>query len=131
MDAIERARREGRLVVHGPPLPEEKVSEDDFLREVIAVARNLGWKSAHFRSGLNKRGKWQTAVQGDGAGFPDLVLVRERVVWAELKTDEGTPSELQTAWQAWLTAAGQEAYLWRPRDWDQIKEVLGEGGGGG
>lgn len=65
-----------------------------------------------------------TAVQGDGAGFPDLVLVRERVVWVELKSDIGVLSDEQEIWIAMLHRAGQEVYVWKPCDWDTILEVL-------
>ena len=98
--------------------------ESTFQKQVIAFAAIHGWRTAHFRPGLTKSGRWTTAVQGDGAGFPDLVLVRERVVWAELKSDKGTMSDEQKAWVAALVKAGCEVYVWRPGDWDEVVEVL-------
>ena len=52
------------------------------------------------------------------AGFPDLVLVRERVVFVELKTMKGTISPKQREWYDALIAGGAEAYIWRPDAWN-------------
>jgi hypothetical protein len=59
------------------------------------------------------------------AGFPDLVLVRERLVFAELKTDKGRLSTNQLCWQNLLNHAGAEVYVWRPRDLDAVRTTLG------
>jgi hypothetical protein len=99
--------------------------EYSFQRQVIAFAALHGWRTAHFRPGMNRRGEWQTAVQGDGSGFPDLILIRERVVWAELKSETGVVSGEQRVWIDALVRAGQEVYVWRPSDWAEIEEVLG------
>ena len=59
-------------------------------------------------------------------GFPDLVLVRERIVWAELKTDsprsQATPD--QRKWLTALADAGEEVYLWRPWHWEELVKIL-------
>lgn len=100
------------------------ITESQFQAQVIELARLLGWRSAHFRPALTARG-WRTPVQGDGAGFPDTVLVRrDRLVIAELKSAAGKVSSEQTAWLAALEAAGCETFLWRPTDLDDIAEVL-------
>lgn len=100
--------------------------ESDFQRTVIATARYLGWRVAHFTRAVTPSGGWVTPVQADGAGFPDLVLVRERVVYAELKSDKGRVSPRQREWLQALTGAGQEAYVWRLADWNDgtIESVL-------
>lgn len=59
------------------------------------------------------------------AGFPDLVLVRERVVFAELKAEKGRVTPEQLAWLGRLWQAGAEAYLWRPSGWPEIERLLG------
>lgn len=105
------------------------VTEKELLANVIETARIFGWKVAHFRSVPVKRGKrvvWETPVQADGAGFPDLCLVRERVVFAELKVGYNKPSEAQDDWINCLRKAGVEAYLWREADWldGAIPDVL-------
>ncbi|MCJ7634177.1 VRR-NUC domain-containing protein [Candidatus Bathyarchaeota archaeon] len=99
------------------------ISEEDFLRQVIDLAHVYGWKVAHFRPAQTARG-WRTAVQGDGAGFPDLVLVRERVIFAELKSEKGKVSDAQWAWKDVLQSAMAEFYIWRPSEWDEIVECL-------
>jgi hypothetical protein len=100
------------------------ISEKEFMSQVIHLAKLFRWKVAHFRPGLTKSGKWRTAVQGDGKGFVDLVLVRERIVWAEVKTDKGQLTPEQREWIAALERAGQEVHVWRPSDWKLIEEVL-------
>jgi hypothetical protein len=92
-------------------------SEDELLVDVIVIAHLAGWYVAHFRPALTARG-FRTAVAGDGAGFPDLVLVHPRhgVIFAELKTERGTISAEQLAWQHRLQVAGERAYIWRPHD---------------
>lgn len=101
-----------------------RISEDDFMQQIIELAHIRGWKVAHFRPGLTKGGKWVTPVQADGAGFTDLVLVRERVVWAEIKSETDILSATQKLWCGWLVGAGQEWYCWYPKDWETIQAVL-------
>jgi len=75
---------------------------------------------------MNQRGRWMTAVQGQGAGFPDLVLVRgPRIIVAELKTRRTKPTIEQVAWLQAFEAAGVPAYCWRPEEWAEIEEILG------
>jgi hypothetical protein len=84
---------------------------------VIDLARMYKWKVAHFRPARMKDGGWRTPLQGDASGFPDLVLVRERVVFVELKGPRGKLSETQVQWQHYLLDAGAEWYCWTPREW--------------
>lgn len=101
------------------------ITEAAFIRQVIAFARLHGWLTAHFRPARTARG-WRTAVQGDGKGFVDLVMVRgHRVVFAELKAAGGRFTPEQLAWLAALEAAGAEVYQWRPASWPEIERVLG------
>jgi len=97
--------------------------EKDWQRDIISLARILGWKVAHFRPAQTSKG-WRTAVGADGAGFPDLVLVRDRVVFVELKNEKGRMSLEQLRWQDALQAAGAEWYVWRPDDLDDAMRVL-------
>jgi VRR-NUC domain len=100
------------------------VTEHDFTVLVIDLARLHGWRVAHFRPAMTKDG-WRTAVQGDGAGFPDLVLVRaNRLLFAELKTDRGILTGEQRSWLNGLRGAHSEVYLWRPKDYNEIEQVL-------
>jgi hypothetical protein len=68
----------------------------------------------------------RTPVTADGAGWPDLVLVRPpRIIFAELKGERGTASQRQTEWLDVLRLLPQvEVYLWHPNDWPTLVEVL-------
>ncbi len=92
------------------------MTERELQQAVIDLARVFRWKVAHFRPALTAHG-WRTPVQADGAGFPDLVLVRDRAVYAELKAVRGRLTERQAEWRAALEHAGQEYHLWTPTDW--------------
>ncbi len=100
------------------------MNEAEWQRQVLTLARLYGWRTAHFLPGLNRRGKWRTAVQGDGKGFPDLILVRERVIWCELKLEGSRLRPEQSAWIGALRNAEQEVYLWRPCDAAEVERVL-------
>jgi hypothetical protein len=101
------------------------VSEAEFTRMAIQLAKLRGWRVAHFRAAVNRRGRWSTPVQGDGAGFPDLLLVRGDCVLAiELKVGRNRPSPAQREWLAAFAAAGVRAVVARPEDWAMIEEML-------
>ncbi len=100
-----------------------KTTESQFQGQVIELAHILGWTVAHFRPARTERG-WRTAVAADGAGYPDLTMVRERLVFAELKSDRGLASEAQRDWHTKLVIANVETYLWRPADWVEIVSTL-------
>jgi VRR-NUC domain len=92
-----------------------EIAERDFMQTVIDAARVTGWLVYHtFHS---KRSP---------SGFPDLVLVRERVVFAELKAAKTRITTEQMRWLDALDEAGGEVYLWRPDEWDEIERVLGK-----
>jgi hypothetical protein len=92
------------------------MSEAELQGNVIDLAHLLGFRVAHFRPARTATG-WRTPVAADGAGWPDLTLVRgDRLVFVELKRSKGKVTEEQ---QAWLEALGNvaEVYVWRPADW--------------
>ena len=103
------------------PLPRE--TETQFLGWVLDRAHLSGWSVVHFRAARTARG-WRTPVQADGAGWVDLELVRERIVYAELKAAGRHLDPDQELWRRRLIAAGAEWHLWRPADRDAITEVL-------
>jgi hypothetical protein len=97
------------------------IREKDFTRTVSEYASLRGWLVAHFRPAMDRHGRWKTPVQGDGTGFPDLVMARAgKVIFAELKTDNGKMTDNQGVWLYVLP----NAYLWRPSDWERIQEIL-------
>jgi hypothetical protein len=62
----------------------------DALLAMLPTPCAYGWRAAHFRPARTAKG-WRTPVAADGAGFPDLVLVRRtRIVAAELKSGRVT-----------------------------------------
>lgn len=102
-----------------------KVPEKVFQAQVIDMARMTGWHVAHFRPAMDSKGRWKTAVAADGAGFPDLVLVRgSRLLFRELKAEDGKLRPEQVAWGEALCAAGVDWGVWRPSDWPVIEQAL-------
>lgn len=80
------------------------------------LAKTLGWSPTLCYHTLRSK--------GSRSGFPDRVLVRDRVIYAELKRETGTPTDTQIEWLTGLATAGAEVYLWRPSDLDEIARVL-------
>lgn len=88
-------------------------SEAAWQRTVLDLARLLGWWVYHTHDSRRST-----------AGFPDLVLIRDRVIFAELKTSSGKVRDAQKLWIGLLERAGGEVYLWRPDDFDEVHEIL-------
>jgi hypothetical protein len=89
------------------------ITEKAFQRAIIEEAIRNGWTYYHTYDSRKS-----------AAGFPDLVLVRERVLWMEVKTEDGKASAAQSSWGEILLAAGQDYRLVRPSDWPTIVETL-------
>lgn len=89
------------------------MTEREWQSQVVQAARLMGWTAYHTHDSRRSE-----------PGWPDLALVRDRLVMAELKTDTGRLSAAQERWLSLLTAAGVEAHVWRPRDIDQVLDVL-------
>jgi hypothetical protein len=104
-----------------------RITEAEFLGQVLALTRLCGWRTAHFRPARTVAG-WRTAVAGDGRGFPDLLLLRgERIIAAELKVPPNKLAAEQEEWLAAFRAAGVPAFVWVPTDWAAIEaELQGE-----
>ncbi len=98
--------------------------EEAFLKQVLQAAFILGWRSFHCRPARTAKG-WRTPVQGDGKGFPDLILLKEKqIVVAELKVGNGKLTPDQRAWMDAWRASGARGFVWRPEDWFSIQAVL-------
>ena len=105
------------------------MTENDLLTSVLHLAKVTGWRTAHFRSVRTQRPdgstRWLTPVQGDGVGFPDLILLRgDRGIAWELKSETGRVREEQMAWADAFRAAGFTAGIHKPSDWDYIEKEL-------
>ncbi len=94
-------------------IPARACAEKQFMAQVIDLAQLLGWLVYHTYDSRRS-----------AAGYPDLTLVRERTIFAELKTARGILHPEQEIWREALEHAGAEYYLWRPTDWQQIQEIL-------
>ena len=92
------------------------ITEKDFQHTVVEAAKLYGW--IHYHTYLSKRSP---------SGFPDLVLVRDRVLFRELKTDKGKLSPHQKLWGVKLTDAGADWAIWRPA---QLQAIYSELRGG-
>jgi hypothetical protein len=113
-----------------------QMSEADLQTMVIKVAKVYDWKVSHFRGVRVQRANggfyYQTPVQADGAGFPDLVLVRPpRLIFMELKSEKGKLSDAQQIWIDLLKkcyfkgiVSPVEVYVFKPSQWDEIEIVL-------
>jgi hypothetical protein len=85
-----------------------------FMVQVAALAKICHWKIYHVFDSRRSC-----------PGWPDLFLVRAdgRALAMELKV-EGQLTESQREWLQLLEAAGIEARVWRPSDWEQIERIL-------
>jgi hypothetical protein len=94
-----------------------KMSESDLLRCCLDLAKLYGWRTYHARPALTAHG-YRTAVQGDGKGFPDLLMVRGGDLLAvELKGSTGKTTPEQHEWLKALSLVALETTVWRPADW--------------
>ena len=102
--------------VHSLAIPDNSWDEPTFQRWVVATARANGW---HVRV-MDQRGRpgWR-GTQAD-KGWPDLLLVRERVVWLELKAVGGELRPDQRIVLDLLRNAGAEVHVCDPSRWDVL-----------
>lgn len=97
------------------------VSERDFTKQVVEVARRFGWLVVHFLPArVGAQGRPVTAFLGDGKGFFDIVAIRERVLFAELKIPPNRQTTEQLIWEKQALNAGAEVHVWTPADYDLI-----------
>ena len=93
-----------------------QLSEKKFGVRVKTFLRNHGW---HVQSN-----SWVGVGNQYMKGFPDLVCVREFVMFVELKTSTGKIREPQLDWGRWIQEAGGRWELWRPADLEYIKDTF-------
>ena len=82
----------------------------DAIVQLLALYR---WRSYHTYDSRRSTG-----------GYPDLTLVRDRVIFAELKRAGEDPRPDQVAWLDDLAAGGAEVYLWRTDDLQEVAQIL-------
>ena len=89
------------------------VSEKRWMWKVIRHAEARGWRYYHVINATMAP-----------PGWPDLVLVRERVIFAELKTRKGKLTRDQESWLKSLRDARAEVYVWLPKHWPEVERTL-------
>lgn len=89
------------------------ITEKEWLEQIRTLAKQLGWYTYHTHRSRRSE-----------PGFPDLVLVRDRVLFVELKTETGKATDVQADWLARLQLAGANAFLWRPGDLEDAAREL-------
>jgi VRR-NUC domain len=87
--------------------------EADVQATILEIARLKKWSCYHTRDS-----------RGSDPGFPDLVLTRDRIVYAELKRQGEKPRPAQVEWLDALARAGGEVYVWTTDDLDDVVAVL-------
>ena len=89
-------------------------AETQFQNAIIELALLRGWLYYH-----------PYDSRRSVPGFPDLTLVRDKVIFAELKKPKAKLTEAQQKWHDAINASDNGiAYVWRPEDWDEIERVL-------
>lgn len=96
------------------PVPLADLYEKDWQRQVVQLAKTLGWR----------RPMHIYDARRSEPGWPDLALIRDRLVLLELKTETGRVSDPQRSWLTALTRADVEAYVARPRHLQALGLVL-------
>jgi len=98
-----------------PPDYFDTLTEKQFGGQLEQLCKLFGWKYYHTHNS-----------RFSAPGYPDYTLVRERVVFAELKRQAKASklTDKQIEWRDALLEAKQEWYLWRPSDMDKIIEIL-------
>lgn len=87
--------------------------ESQFQADVIRFARHHGWKCYHTHDSRKSE-----------PGFLDLVMARDRVIFAELKMPDGRLTPEQVEWLEFLARAGAITRVWRPQDAAEIEREL-------
>jgi hypothetical protein len=113
LDRLAAAERPPVRVVAPPAPPSPFVTEAQFQRLVTDLAELCGWRWVH-----NADSRWTQA------GVPDLILMRERLLWWELKTTRGRVRPEQLRFGQHLLRCGQDWRVVRPGDWDYVVATL-------
>ena len=93
----------------------DEMTEREWQQQVVALARTLGYLVFHTHDSRRSQ-----------PGFPDLCCVGRKVVYLELKRQDGKLTDHQEKWLAALRRAGAEAYVLRPSDLDLVGRILTE-----
>ena len=89
------------------------MNEKEFMQQVTDAARKLGWKVYHTYDSRRSE-----------PGFPDLVLVKDRILFRELKRNGMMVTPAQSEWGFAIVMCGGDWRVWTPEDWDEIVDEL-------
>jgi hypothetical protein len=96
---------------------DRSMSEKSLQAKVVGRAKRRGWAVAHAGKGWvgGEEGQFVTPM---APGWPDLTLAKagNRLIFAELKREQGEVSEEQWFWLDLLNACGARAVIIRPSD---------------
>lgn len=95
-------------------MPDVRALEVQVQATVVELATLRGWQGYHTHDSRRSR-----------SGFPDLVLWRDRTVFAELKRQGERPRAEQIVALDGLARAGAKVYVWTLDDLDEVATVLG------
>lgn len=99
-------------------------------KATLDLARLLGWRVARFPGAnfvrTSSGREFIKPLAYDTKGFPDALLVRDRLLAIEFKSETGRMSAEQDAWNDALVKAGVSVAVFRPSHWDKgvIEDVL-------
>lgn len=111
---------------------DRSMSEATLQERVRGRAKRRRWEVAHagrlWLPGKDGDGQWMTPM---AKGWPDLVLAKEghRLIFMELKTEQGTVDDEQWKWLRLLNLTGNYAIVVRPSDLriGRVTTILNEG----
>lgn len=99
------------------------ISETAFQAQVINLAESCGWLVIEFEA-YRKAARGRFLGEQRSTGWPDLTLIRDRVVFRELKAQRGRLRPDQALVIGALERAGADVGIWRPSDWPAIERTL-------
>jgi hypothetical protein len=112
---------------------DRSMSERTLQERVLGRAKRRNWKVAHagrlwLPAKDGREGMWMTPMS---PGWPDLTLAKEghRLIFIELKTEEGKVDDEQWLWLRLLNSTGNYAVIVRPSDLREgrVNAILNEG----
>lgn len=87
-------------------------------KTVVDEGHRLGWYAVRIPRAQVRAGVYVTNASGsDNKGFVDLLLIRDRVIFVEIKGDGDSLTPEQKAWGERIVAAGGEYHVWKPKHW--------------
>ena len=101
----------------------KRMTETELAANILDAAAKLGWR-------VKRDPTWRATCACPG--FPDLTMAREtangqaRLIYAELKRENGKLTRPQEEWLALLRKTAAGVYVWKPSQWlsGEIVEVL-------